>query len=216
MTAHEKTCRKHALDKAESPASTCQARTAFMRNPILTPIHCHKMKPENIRQIFFVIALVFFVQGCGPSRPAGIPKLYPAIITVTNSNSPIEDVLVVLVEEGQTRGSWATSGYTDSHGHAKIETLQGAWKSPGVPEGTYIVYLSKMTKLIMTPPPGTEGNPELEEKFALEYARKKASLPQEIPEVLSDINKTPIRITIASEAPASLTIDVAEYEEKKN
>ncbi|MDR2642956.1 MAG: carboxypeptidase-like regulatory domain-containing protein [Planctomycetaceae bacterium] len=77
--------------------------------------------------------------GCGKSRPADLPKLYPAVITVLQDGKPLADANVQMVP--QTDSKWSAVGVTDANGKVEFFT-QGKYK--GVPEGTYTVLVSKV------------------------------------------------------------------------
>ena len=166
------------------------------------------------RQFPFLCFIVSFVYltGCGQQTPKDIPKLYPAHITVQNGGSPIADTTVFLIPQGGTSGNWSTMGVTNASGVAVITTSQGGWKSNGVPEGTYKVYIRKIPEVHQDPlPDHLKGDPEAMEKHADEYRRLLQNAPKIIPEKLTTPVQSPLTLTVSTSGTAELTVDVSKY-----
>ena len=88
-------------------------------------------------------ALILAVSlGCGPKLPPGMPKLYPATVTVTfDDGKPVGGASVIfrLTDPVLTR-TWLHAGTTDSEGKVKLMT-DGEY--PGIPTGKYSVTIEK-------------------------------------------------------------------------
>lgn len=99
--------------------------------------------------------------GCTPSnRPPGLPKLYPASITLTQGGKPISDVSIQLIPKVES--IWPVSGTTDANGTAMLVTYG---QFPGAPEGSYTVAVSKTT--IKSDKPQDEYTSGITEIFSL-------------------------------------------------
>jgi hypothetical protein len=105
-----------------------------------------------MKHTFILVAIMLICfSGCGEPQPADLPKLYPAVLTVIQDGKPLADATVQLVP--QTDSKWSAVGVTDSYGKVEFFT-QGKYK--GVPEGTYIVLVSKL----FTEPSQYAGKPQ--------------------------------------------------------
>jgi len=154
---------------------------------------------------------ILFVAGCGPQRPEGIPPLYPAKVTVMNGATPIADATVFLVYQGRTSGSWSVNGVTNASGVAEIATSQGEWKSKGVPEGEYKVYITKRPDFEPDPiPDEIKDDSDAIDRFAAEQQKKMDAAPKVIPETLTSPAKSPLTLTVSTSGTAGLTVDVSE------
>ncbi len=150
--------------------------------------------------------------GCGLKKPEGIPALHPAKVIVKNAGAPIANVNVFFAQQGGTTGNWSTTGKTDSGGVAEIQTSQGEWKSPGVPEGKYKIYLTKIPEAAPEPPPeDIANNSDALDAYYREQNKKLEAMPKEIPVGLTNPAKSPLALTVGSGNPAELTVDVSEY-----
>ena len=101
----------------------------------------------NIR---FIILLCFFAlviplfSGCGGEQlPPGIPKLYPATLTVTQDGKPLADAEIVMINADPST-SWSAGGVTNQNGVLKLRTM-GRYE--GAPVGKYIVAVQKIETL---------------------------------------------------------------------
>ncbi|MDR1960564.1 MAG: hypothetical protein LBQ54_16255 [Planctomycetaceae bacterium] len=163
------------------------------------------------KRIVFLGLSLIFLPGCGPSKPEGIPDLYPVKVTVKNGETPVTGAKVTLTT-ANAQGSWSTFGETDALGDAVIQTLQGSWVNNGVPAGDYIVYIIKMPDFESTPmPDGLDNDPKAKEAFIAAEKKKLDTLVSEIPKSLSNAGTTPLKLTVTSDATAELTVDIAEY-----
>ena len=87
------------------------------------------------------LLVAFLMTGCHRDpRPAGMPKLYPASITVTQEGTPLGGAMVQLIPEDSANSRWGPSGLSDASG---IVVLRTNGRYPGAPLGTYKVVVSK-------------------------------------------------------------------------
>ena len=90
---------------------------------------------------FLFVPAVLFLAGCGGEQlPPGIPKLYPATITVMQDGKPLADAEVVMLNTDPSV-NWPTGGVTDRNGVLRLRTL-GRYN--GAPAGTYKVAVRKV------------------------------------------------------------------------
>lgn len=95
---------------------------------------------------FFAFALAFacaVVVGCsqGPKKPADLPTLYPATVTVVyDDGTPVADATVALLTAGGGASKWNLTGVTDAQGKLVLKT-NGNWD--GAPAGSYEAIVSK-------------------------------------------------------------------------
>ncbi|MDR2754702.1 MAG: carboxypeptidase-like regulatory domain-containing protein [Planctomycetaceae bacterium] len=157
-----------------------------------------------------LLLLLFPIIGCSKAPPE-LGTLYPATITVTDKGTPLEGVLVSLVnKEIQTpRGC---SALTNSAGVAKITTNIGSYTGKGVVAGNYRVTLFKM----VTFPPELQGGEEeltLPENERKEREKKRSEFIENnriIPPLLESRTSSPIELTVEKKSTV-LTIDLSQY-----
>lgn len=140
-----------------------------------------------------------FTSGCGESLPKGMPRLYPASLTVTQEGQPLEGAIVQLVSEATADSPWGAGGTTDASGKVNLHT-NGKYK--GVPLGKYKVTISKM---VTDPHP----HPELKDgpEFRKYLAILKTLKTYRVVELqYSVITQTPLTIEITKEEK-SYTVD---------
>ena len=78
--------------------------------------------------------------GCGGEQlPPGMPKLYPATLTVMQDGQPLAGAEVTIVNVDPSV-SWSAGGMTDQNGLLRLRTM-GRYN--GAPVGTYKVAVSK-------------------------------------------------------------------------
>jgi len=137
------------------------------------------------------VAIVFFA-GCdsGPSRPGDLPKLHLVKITFTQDGTPLQGANVTLLSTTtQTYGS--ASGTTDASG----VVVPGTYGFDGVPEGEYIVSVSKTV---------IEGGTErMDGNVRLTVG---GNVYQFVHADYLDAGQSPLRITVSG--PMSQTFDV--------
>jgi hypothetical protein len=157
-----------------------------------------------------LLSLLFPVIGCS-KVPTGLGTLYPVTITVTNKGTPLEGVLVSLVDkEPQTpRGC---SALTNSAGVAKITTNLGSYTGNGVVAGNYRVALFK----IVTLPQELQGGDEeltLPENKRKEREKQRSEFLENnriIPPLLESRTSSPIELTVEKKSTV-LTIDLSQF-----
>ena len=97
---------------------------------------------RTLASLIVLLSMVFLMTGCwGEPRPAGMPKLYPASIVVTQEGTPLEGASVLLFPEDSANSQWGPGGTTDASGVAVLRTNG---KYPGAPLGSYKVAVSKI------------------------------------------------------------------------
>ena len=106
--------------------------------------------------LFASIAL--FLSGCGGEKlPPGMPKLYPATVTVTQDGNPLAGAEVILINVEPSERNWSTGGTTDANGVIRLRTLG---RYTGAPIGTYLVAVSKIEAPDINLPSETPDDPE--------------------------------------------------------
>lgn len=102
-----------------------------------------KIMQRNCSRVFsilFVIGCLFIGASCNRTpRPDDLPKLYPCVLTVMQEQAPLAGALVNFHSENPSF-KWTITGVTDLSGLASMKT-HGNFQ--GVPEGEYIVTISK-------------------------------------------------------------------------
>jgi hypothetical protein len=91
-----------------------------------------------MKHLLILLSLIGLL-GCSEQRPAGMPPLYPATVTVTRGSKPLSGVFVALRAEDEALGIWSSSGITGQDGSVRFKTHG---KYNGVPAGKYKVVLS--------------------------------------------------------------------------
>ena len=95
--------------------------------------------------------------GCGGEQlPPGMPRLYPATLTVTQDGKPLEGASIILTNVDPSV-SWSAGGATDQNGVLRLRTMG---RYDGVPAGTYRVAVSKIESPNLTLPDEMPSDPE--------------------------------------------------------
>ena len=116
-----------------------------------------------LRKFMFMIPVFVAVAttGCDAAKkPPGMPKLYPATITVIQDDKPLSGAVVALIPE-DAGNQWSSGGVTDAKGQLKLMTYG---QFPGVPAGKYKVCISKQEfvgELDYSDPASPKGKQEL-------------------------------------------------------
>lgn len=162
---------------------------------------------------FFLLLAVFCalvltsLTGCGEKLPAGMPKLYPAQITLTyDDGKPVDNAMLILIaDQGSNIGTWSHTGNTDAQGKADLYT-QGRYK--GLPAATFKVTITKEIR---------EGDPNpgepVDEESAKKYeAWKKSSNKEKTYKVIEanyeSAAKTPVSVTVSSQGPNTFDLKI--------
>ena len=146
--------------------------------------------------ITLILSIAFFT-GCGGKKmPAGMPKLYPVSVSVTQEGKPLDDTAVSLRYSDPTAGTWAVGGKTGTDGIAKLYTNG----YPGAPLGKFKVVLIKQA---------SEGGKERDEALArgdtAAASKIKVKLWSCVQEEYNDPEKTPLEVEITA---STKTLDV--------
>jgi hypothetical protein len=91
------------------------------------------------RFIILLSVLLLFSAGCGEKTLPGMPKRYPATLTVIQDGHPLADAEVMLINVDPSI-NWSGGGNTDKDGVVHLRTLG---QYTGIPEGTYKVGVTK-------------------------------------------------------------------------
>lgn len=98
---------------------------------------------SNFLSIATILCLCAIVCGCskGPKKPADLPKLYPATVTVTyDDGTPVDGATVALLSQTTGGRTWNLTGVTDASGKIVLKT-DGNWD--GAPAGSYNAIVTK-------------------------------------------------------------------------
>ena len=106
----------------------------------------------------FFVSLVLPFAGCGGGEqlPPGMPRLYRAVLTVTQDGAPLAGADVILVSLDPSV-NFPASGVTDQNGVLRLRTLG---RYDGVPLGRYRVGVQKMESPNVVLPQDSPSNPE--------------------------------------------------------
>ena len=88
------------------------------------------------------VSMLLLVSGCGPKLPDGMPKLYPAKVTVLyDDGTPVAGATISLIPvDAATNADWASGGTTGEDGSIELFT-RGQYQ--GVPASQYKVTVKK-------------------------------------------------------------------------
>jgi hypothetical protein len=151
------------------------------------------MFTKRFFSLFLVLSLVFY-SGCGGKKmPAGMPKLYPVTISVTQEDKPFADCLVSLRYPDSSLGTWAVGGRTEANGIAKLYT-DGY---PGAPAGKFKVVLIKQEDV---------GLKEREQADAAAASRIQVKIWSCVKPEYNDLAKTPLEVEI-TKSTKTLSVD---------
>ena len=98
------------------------------------------MTNHFIRACLFAFTVLLFSGCSGEPLPPGIPKLYPATLTVIQDGKPLAGAGVILTNVDPS-SDWSAGGATDQNGVLKLRTLG---RYDGAPVGTYRVSVQKI------------------------------------------------------------------------
>ncbi len=100
---------------------------------------------------FVVVLTTLFLAGCRRvERPADMPKLYPCEVAVLSEGKPLAGAKVSFHKKDPDF-KWGIGGFTDESGKAVMVT-HGQYH--GVPEGEYLVAISKQERDRIETPAG--------------------------------------------------------------
>lgn len=160
------------------------------------------------KRISLLAVVVFAFPGCsgeGP-RPAGMPKLYPCTITITQEGTPLDAALISLIADDPELSKWASGGSTDNNGKCDLY-LRGKFR--GVPAGKFKVTVSKLeteeSKLGNAPPEGASSDEV--DRWWNQREREKLKAFQRVAEKYTLPQTTDLEIEVLTK-PNSFTLDV--------
>jgi len=145
---------------------------------------------------FIALSLVVFpLTGCSEKRPDGMPKLYPASITVTMDGTPLAAAMVQLYAEDSANSQWGPGGITTASGIAELQT-NGRYQ--GAPLGVYKVAVSKQ-EMDKHPNPEWANLPPDDPNYRryMQIAENLKAFEVVAPE-FSQLSKTPLKIEITA------------------
>lgn len=167
------------------------------------------MLKRSILSVLFVGAVVF-IAGCGEERPAGMPKIYPATMTVTyDDGTPADGATVLLIAPKDSPATgWTCGGTTGPDGTVELRT-HGRFL--GAPEGTFKVTVMRAIGETGDPDPSTM----TDEEYQKAMERFKASLTQTVNYNMIEAeygaaDKTPLEITVEPKKGQKFTLTVGE------
>jgi hypothetical protein len=164
-------------------------------------------------QILILFLLISILIGCSSKAPDGFPKVYPATITVTKDEKPLDGV-VVMLECSSERTRWSAGGKTDVTGSVQPATVQGSYSVFGVPAEDFLVTITKnpVVEINQTVDPETL-TPQERDRLNAEYEQKmiEARKAVGIPAILGDPQKTPLRWKVTTSSPNILHIEINDY-----
>ncbi|MDR1493716.1 MAG: hypothetical protein LBT05_13495 [Planctomycetaceae bacterium] len=140
-------------------------------------------------QSFILLFPLFLIFGCGDKLPPGMPKLYEAVLTITQDGSPLANANVLAISENYAAVPYSAGGQTDKSGNVRLLT-EGKYK--GIPAGKYIIAVSK-TEANDIEKPATF-NTEDEIKSYLAEVEKHSFVV--VSEKFSDPEKSPLRLEV--------------------
>lgn len=165
------------------------------------------MKNSFLLFAVFCSLILTCLSGCGEKMPAGMPKLFPAQITLTyDDGKPVTDAMLILIaDQGSSVGTWSHTGNTDEQGKAEIYT-QGRYK--GLPAATFKVTVVKEIRE-GTPNPGEPVDAESAKKYEdWKKSSNKEKVYKVVEETYENAAKTPISVTVAPQGPNAFNLKV--------
>ena len=108
------------------------------------------------------VSAILLCTGCGGEKlPPGMPKLYPATITVIQDGRPLAGAEVIILNVDPS-ANWSAGGVTDNSGTLKLRTL-GRYN--GAPVGKYKVAVIKIENPDIALPSGSPSTPEERKEY---------------------------------------------------
>lgn len=154
--------------------------------------------------MFITLALgAISMSGC-ESRPPGMPRLYPASITVIQDDKPLEGAMVQLIPENEANASWGPTGISDALGVVVLQT-NGRYK--GAPLGKYKVVVFKREREQHPHPEwaaAPNGDPNYSKYMAIEGQLKTFDY---IETQYGSVDETPLSIEVTADQEV-YTVDV--------
>jgi hypothetical protein len=150
-----------------------------------------------------MMLLILGTQGCGSSKPADLPPLFPCKISVNQEEKPLIDATVRLVpSNGDMR--FTVGGKTNTSGTAEIKT-DGSWL--GVPTGKYKVCISKLVVPDLSDFKEIPTDPKEYEKYTQELQKRSKETVSVVDPKYHSPKTTPFEIEV-TEKGGKETFDV--------
>jgi hypothetical protein len=126
--------------------------------------------------LLILLFLVGVFTGCSrlPPKPADLPNLYPAKVTVTFGGKAIEGVNVSL-HSTDKNVKWRSSGYTNRNGTADLKT---SFAFPGVPAGKFIISFDKKSSEVSAETKSVVTS-EIPLKYSIEHSQETVEIKPE-------------------------------------
>ena len=167
-------------------------------------------KPYLCLIVGFLVLAFITCSGCPSKKPKDFPATVPCKIVVLKGGNPLSDATVQLIPKTQGTG-WIVGGETDAQGVVALRTQQVDYATPGAPEGTYTVVITKTV-----PVEGELPQEELQKMSLGEldtYAAKIDELRKKavpiVPPVLT-LHTSPLTFDISKTAD-SFTVELDDY-----
>ena len=130
---------------------------------------------KNVKYLAILLCAAAVLVGCskGPKKPANLPKLFPATVTVTyDDGTPIDQATVAFRKPGGGSSEWNVTGRTGADGKLVLMT-NGNWE--GAPAGEYEVMIEKQISELVEP---TEKGASVTVASTTNYIDKKYANPR--------------------------------------
>jgi hypothetical protein len=152
------------------------------------------MKNRILYALLVAVLAGVALPGCKAKKPDGMPELVPFKVKVVDGSTPIADVEVFFIGQGNT----VTHAMTDASGVAEMTTSLQDYTEEGAPVGEYRVQCRKdpMAEHWKTPQEQAEMTIEERGAYSKEWQDKCDALPREVPKKWSDFDKTPLTASV--------------------
>lgn len=153
-----------------------------------------------------LVITMFSFGGCS-NKPADFPDTVPFTLIITKNNAPLEDASVVL--HCDTGVNYAVGGMTDAKGVVAMTTVCGSYRRSGTPVGTFKVTVEK-EPVVPGALPQEEVNkldPDESTLYYQKLEKARKATPPALPVKYATAGSTPLSVTVASGASATLAVD---------
>lgn len=152
------------------------------------------MKNRILYALLVAVLAGVVLVGCKAKRPDDMPELVPFKVKVVDGSTPIADVDVFFIGQGNT----VTHAMTDANGVAEMTTSLQDYTEKGAPVGEYRVQCTKNPTVEHWKTPQEQAEMTIEERgaYSKEWQEKCDALPREIPKKWGDFDKTPLAASV--------------------